>query len=169
MTISMHTAIACLSTAMTLDAILFQIWRCDREAWSSSFILCPYTIIVHIKMFQKDDRLATIVWLYSFFHFFQPPKELLIQIRVLVPCGEIMTEYGPVNLSLKGSEQFVRRYDPRLNDICIRYHFYFYREQSFQMHKNAKLDEKSFIRTDVEHLIRHGHLEHVQWDGGKLW
>lgn len=138
MTILMHTAIACLSTAMTLDAISFQTWRYDREARSLSFIICPYMIVAHtIKTFsfwlRKDDSLATIVWLYSLFHFLQPPKELLIQIRVLVPCGEIMTEYGPVNLSLKGSEQFVRRFDPTLNDIRIRYHLYFHREQSCRM------------------------------------
>jgi hypothetical protein len=66
----------------------------NKKPSKSSNFTC-YLIHIHLI----DD---------SFFGL-QPPKELLIQIRVLVPCGEIMTEYGPVNLSLKGSEQFVRR------------------------------------------------------------
>jgi hypothetical protein len=40
----------------------------------------------------------------------QPPKELLIEIRVLIPCGEIMTDKGPVNLSQVGDTQFLRRF-----------------------------------------------------------
>jgi hypothetical protein len=53
MTILMHTAIAFLSTAMTLDAISFQTWRYDREARSFSFIFCPYMIVAHnIKTFS---------------------------------------------------------------------------------------------------------------------
>ena len=56
----------------------------------------------------------------------EPPKELLIEIRVVRACGEIMTENGPVNLTM-GSTHFLRR-------------------------------------ADVEHLIRQGHVEHVQSD-----
>jgi len=41
----------------------------------------------------------------------EPPKELFIQVRVLVSCGEIMTDNGPVNLSEVGSTQFLRRAD----------------------------------------------------------
>lgn len=38
----------------------------------------------------------------------QPPKDLLIEIRVLHGCGTIQTESGPVNLD-KGSIHFLRR------------------------------------------------------------
>ena len=41
----------------------------------------------------------------------EPPKELFIQVRVMVSCGEIMTDNGPVNLSEVGSTQFLRRAD----------------------------------------------------------
>lgn len=54
----------------------------------------------------------------------EPPKDLLIEIRVLQSCGEIMTESGPVELT-KGSTNFLRR-------------------------------------SEVEHLIREGLVEHVQ-------
>jgi hypothetical protein len=47
----------------------------------------------------------------------QPPKELLIEIRVLIPCGEIMTDKGPVNLSQVGDTQFLRRF--HAHSICI--------------------------------------------------
>lgn len=40
----------------------------------------------------------------------EPPKDLFIEIRVLVPCGEIYTENGPVSLD-KGSTHFLRRSD----------------------------------------------------------
>ncbi len=53
----------------------------------------------------------------------EPPKELLIELRVLQTCGEIMTENGPVKLD-QGSTHFLRR-------------------------------------SNVEHLIRIGKLEHV--------
>ena len=53
----------------------------------------------------------------------EPPKELLIELRVLQSCGEIMTENGPVKLD-QGSTHFLRR-------------------------------------SNVEHLIRIGKLEHV--------
>jgi GINS complex subunit 1 len=55
-----------------------------------------------------------------------PPKELLIQVRVLENFGEVMTENGPIVL-VKGASHFIRR-------------------------------------TDVEHLIRQGILEHVRSD-----
>jgi GINS complex subunit 1 len=54
----------------------------------------------------------------------EPPKDLLIEIRVLQSCGEIMTESGPVELT-KGTTNFLRR-------------------------------------SEVEHLIREGLVEHVQ-------
>jgi hypothetical protein len=57
-----------------------------------------------------------------------------------------MTEYGPVNLSLKGSEQFVRRYDPILNDILIRYYLHFYRERSCPMYKSTKFNSKNVFQ-----------------------
>lgn len=38
----------------------------------------------------------------------KPPKDLLIEIRVLQTCGIIMTENGPVSLD-KGSTNFLRR------------------------------------------------------------
>lgn len=38
----------------------------------------------------------------------EPPKDLLIQIRVLQSCGELMTESGPVQLT-KGVTSFLRR------------------------------------------------------------
>lgn len=50
----------------------------------------------------------------------QPPKELLIEIRVLIPCGEIMTDKGPVNLSQVGDTQFLRRFHTHC--VC-NYHF----------------------------------------------
>lgn len=56
----------------------------------------------------------------------EPPKELLIEIRVKKSCGEIMTENGPIKLD-KGSTHFLKR-------------------------------------SDVEHLIRQGVIEHVQSD-----
>ena len=40
----------------------------------------------------------------------QPPKELMIEVRVLEDCGEIMTETGVINLT-KNSTHFVRRAD----------------------------------------------------------
>ena len=40
----------------------------------------------------------------------QPPKELYIVVRVLVPSGDIMTDNGPVNLSSVGDTLFLRRY-----------------------------------------------------------
>ena len=55
-----------------------------------------------------------------------PPKELLIQVRVLENFGEVMTENGPI-VMVKGATHFIRR-------------------------------------TDVEHLIRQGILEHVRSD-----
>jgi hypothetical protein len=39
----------------------------------------------------------------------QPPKELFIQVRVLEPCGEIMTDSGPVTLDERGSSHYLRR------------------------------------------------------------
>ncbi len=51
----------------------------------------------------------------------EPPRDLRIEIRVLVPCGEIVTESGPVSLD-KGSTHYLKR-------------------------------------SDVEHLIRLGHVE----------
>lgn len=56
----------------------------------------------------------------------QPPKELLIEVRVLESCGEIMTEKGPVVLD-QFSTHFLRR-------------------------------------SDVEHFIRQGYVQHVQND-----
>jgi hypothetical protein len=41
--------------------------------------------------------------------FNQPPKDLLIEIRVLQSCGTIMTENGPISLD-KGSTNFLRRF-----------------------------------------------------------
>ena len=38
----------------------------------------------------------------------EPPKDLLVEIKVLESCGRIMTEFGSVNLE-KGSVLFVRR------------------------------------------------------------
>eukprot|EP01035_Chromulina_nebulosa_P037766 gene37766-50980_t len=40
----------------------------------------------------------------------EPPKELLIEIRVLKSCGELMTEGGPIRLDV-GSTHFLRRVD----------------------------------------------------------
>ena len=37
-----------------------------------------------------------------------PPKQLMVEVRVLVDCGEIMTETGSVNLS-KGTQHSLRR------------------------------------------------------------
>lgn len=39
-----------------------------------------------------------------------PPKELLVEVRVVVDCGEIMTETGSVNLE-KGTTHLLRRTD----------------------------------------------------------
>lgn len=39
-----------------------------------------------------------------------PPKELMVEIRVLAECGEIMTETGSVNLE-KGTTHLLRRSD----------------------------------------------------------
>jgi hypothetical protein len=39
----------------------------------------------------------------------QPPRDLLVEIRALQDCGEIMTENGPVNLD-SGSTHFLKRY-----------------------------------------------------------
>lgn len=39
----------------------------------------------------------------------EPPKELLIEIRVIKDCGEIMTDLGPVKLDA-GTTHFLRRY-----------------------------------------------------------
>lgn len=38
----------------------------------------------------------------------QPPKDLLIEVRVLEDCGKVMTDSGPVNLE-KGTILFLRR------------------------------------------------------------
>ena len=40
----------------------------------------------------------------------QPPKDLMIEVRALEDCGEIMTETGAINLT-KNSTHFVRRAD----------------------------------------------------------
>ena len=40
----------------------------------------------------------------------EPPKDLMIEIRVLVNCGEIITENGPVSLD-GGSTHYLRRSD----------------------------------------------------------
>jgi len=40
----------------------------------------------------------------------EPPKEILIEIRVLRDCGEIMTESGPIRLET-GSQLYVRKTD----------------------------------------------------------
>ncbi len=38
----------------------------------------------------------------------EPPRDLFVEIRVLVSCGEIVTESGPVSLD-QGSTHFLRR------------------------------------------------------------
>jgi GINS complex subunit 1 len=38
----------------------------------------------------------------------EPPKELMVEIRVLISCGEIITESGPVSLD-QGSTHYLRR------------------------------------------------------------
>jgi len=40
----------------------------------------------------------------------EPPKDLYIEVRVLLSCGKIMTESGPVSLD-KGSIHFLKRSD----------------------------------------------------------
>lgn len=40
----------------------------------------------------------------------EPPKNLRIEVRVLVDCGEIMTENGPVTLD-KDTTHYLRRAD----------------------------------------------------------
>ena len=49
------------------------------------------------------------LWCSMTFHH-QPPKDLLIEVRVLQSCGTIMTDSGPVSLN-KGSTNFLRRFD----------------------------------------------------------
>jgi GINS complex subunit 1 len=51
----------------------------------------------------------------------EPPRDLFVEIRVLISCGELVTESGPVSLD-QGSTHYLRR-------------------------------------SDVEHLIRLGHVE----------
>lgn len=38
----------------------------------------------------------------------QPPKDLLIEVRVLEDCGKVLTDSGPVSLD-RGSMLFLRR------------------------------------------------------------
>ena len=40
----------------------------------------------------------------------QPPKDLMIEVRVLKDCGEIYTEQGPVTLEVN-STHYLRRSD----------------------------------------------------------
>jgi hypothetical protein len=42
------------------------------------------------------------------YYFAQPPKNLLIEVRVLEKCGIIQTENGPISLDF-GSVHFLRR------------------------------------------------------------
>jgi hypothetical protein len=49
----------------------------------------------------------------------QPPKELLIQVRVVQSCGEIMTDNGPVDLTEVGSTYFLRRFGLSLIQTLI--------------------------------------------------
>lgn len=57
-----------------------------------SDILADYCDAVDIDLFQD----------------LEPPKELLIEVRVIQDCGEIMTDNGPVNLT-KGTTHYLRR------------------------------------------------------------
>lgn len=40
----------------------------------------------------------------------QPPKDLLIEVRVSHDCGQVWTDSGPISLT-KGSILFLRRYE----------------------------------------------------------
>jgi hypothetical protein len=58
-----------------------------------------------------------------FFFFFsrlfqspQPPKDLLIEVRVVEDCGTVMTESGSVSLN-RGSILFLRRYKKYLISV----------------------------------------------------
>ena len=74
----------------------------------------------------------------------QPPRDLLIEVRALQNCGEIMTENGPVNLDA-GSTHFLRRLVLSiLNSVEFTFGCY--------------------VRSDVEPLIRQGQVEHIHND-----
>jgi hypothetical protein len=66
----------------------------------------PLWLFPHVTIAFDNSRL----FISFISHIFQPPKELYIQIRVLVPSGDIMTDNGPVTLSSVGDTLFLRRY-----------------------------------------------------------
>jgi GINS complex subunit 1 len=75
----------------------------------------------------------------------EPPKDLLIEARVLKDCGEVMTELGPIHL---GNLQF-------LLILFNIYIFYFIIEKG---------STEFLRRSDIEQLIRQGIVEQVTLD-----
>jgi GINS complex subunit 1 len=56
------------------------------------------------------DILFYVVFLFLLKQDVSPPKELMVEIRVLQSCGEILTESGPVNLE-RNTTHYLRRSD----------------------------------------------------------
>lgn len=86
-----------------------------------------------------------LVHSFVYDHKIKPPKDLLIEVRALKSCGEVMTEGGPITLE-KGSTHFVRRYQQKFNTQLI----------------SPNNDLLFNFRTDVEQYIRRGLVAHVQ-------
>ena len=61
---------------------------------------------------MRTNIKLVLLWIFSNYALqdLQPPKDLYIEVRVVVDCGEIMTDTGSVNLEA-GTVHFLRRSD----------------------------------------------------------